>query len=125
MAGITPTDAMLGQFYYVVFHEMGHAMFDALNVPLFGRPKAAADAFAAYLMLHLGTKEECARVIGHQGDGSDHRGLPTYTVLRCSATTIYCAWPTALTRKRSATCAPRAATTSMASLISHSSTDQA
>jgi hypothetical protein len=30
---------MLGQFSYVVAHEMGHAMFDALNVPLFGRPR--------------------------------------------------------------------------------------
>src|ERR1700744_840437 len=30
--GITPTDAVLGQFFYVVAHEMGHAMFDMLNV---------------------------------------------------------------------------------------------
>ena len=57
-SGITPTDAMLGQFFYVVAHEMGHAMFDALNVPLFGRPEDAADGFAAFLMLHLGTKED-------------------------------------------------------------------
>src|SRR5262245_27292549 len=62
-AGITPTDAMLGQFFYVVAHEMGHAMFDALNVPLFGRPEDAADQFAAYLMLHLGTKEDTRRLI--------------------------------------------------------------
>ncbi len=62
-AGITPTDAMLGQFFYVVAHEMGHAMFDALNVPLFGRPEDAADEFAAYLMLHLGTKEDARRLI--------------------------------------------------------------
>jgi Putative metallopeptidase len=54
---------MLGQFYYVVFHEMGHAMFDALNVPLFGRPEDAADEFAAYMMLHLGTKEDARRLI--------------------------------------------------------------
>jgi hypothetical protein len=62
-AGITPTDAMLGQFFYVVAHEMGHAMFDALNVPLFGRPEDAADEFAAYLMLHLGSKEDTHRLI--------------------------------------------------------------
>src|SRR5262249_51540515 len=42
---------------------MGHAMFDALNVPLFGRPEDAADAFAAYLMLHLGSKEDARRLI--------------------------------------------------------------
>jgi hypothetical protein len=62
-AGITPSDAMLGQFFYVVAHEMGHAMFDALNVPLFGRPEDAADEFAAYLMLHLGSKEDAHRLI--------------------------------------------------------------
>jgi hypothetical protein len=62
-AGITPTDAMLGQFFYVVAHEMGHAMFDALNIPLFGRPEDAADEFAAYLMLHLGSKEDAHRLI--------------------------------------------------------------
>ena len=62
-SGITPTDAILGQFYYVVFHEMGHAMFDALNIPLFGRPEDAADEFAAYLMLHLGSKEDARRLI--------------------------------------------------------------
>jgi hypothetical protein len=62
-SGITPTDAILGQFYYVVFHEMGHAMFDALNVPLFGRPEDAADQFAAYMMLRLG-KQDARRVIG-------------------------------------------------------------
>lgn len=61
--GITPTDAIVGQFDYVVFHEMGHALFDALNVPLFGRPEDAADQFAAYLMLRLG-KEEARRLIG-------------------------------------------------------------
>jgi len=63
-AGVTPTDAMLGQFYYVVFHEMGHALFDALNVPLFGRPEDAADQFAAYLMLRLGSRQDARRLIG-------------------------------------------------------------
>src|SRR5262245_7367903 len=62
-AGITPTDAVLGQFFYVVAHEMGHALFDALNVPLFGRPEDAADQFAAYMMLVLG-KQEARRLIG-------------------------------------------------------------
>jgi len=61
--GITPTDAILGQFFYVVAHEMGHAMFDALNVPLFGRPEDAADQFAAYLMLHMGSKQDARRLI--------------------------------------------------------------
>jgi hypothetical protein len=62
-AGITPQDAVIGQLFYVVGHEMGHAMFDLLNVPLFGKPEDAADQFAAYLMLKLG-KDQARRVIG-------------------------------------------------------------
>jgi hypothetical protein len=62
-AGITPQDAVIGQLFYVVGHEMGHAMFDLLNVPLFGRPEDAADQFAAFLMLKLG-KDQAHRVIG-------------------------------------------------------------
>ena len=30
-------DAMVGQFFYVFAHEMGHAMFDVLGITLFGR----------------------------------------------------------------------------------------
>jgi hypothetical protein len=62
-AGITPTDAVLGQFFYVVAHEMGHALFDQLNVPLWGRPEDAADQFAAYMMLLFG-KQDARRLIG-------------------------------------------------------------
>ncbi len=63
-SGITPTDAMLGQFFYVVAHEMGHAMFDFLNVPLFGRPEDAADYFAAYTMLLFGKQEARRLIVG-------------------------------------------------------------
>jgi hypothetical protein len=62
-AGLTPEDTVLGQFAYVVTHEMGHAMFDQLNIPLFGRPEDAADGFATYMMLRLG-KEDARRLIG-------------------------------------------------------------
>jgi hypothetical protein len=61
--GITQIDAVLGQFFYVVAHEMGHAVFDLYNVPLFGRPEDAADQFAAYMMLQFG-KNEARRLIG-------------------------------------------------------------
>jgi Putative metallopeptidase len=61
--GITQTDAVLGQFIYVVAHEMGHAMFDFLNVPLFGRAEDAADQFATYIMLAYG-KQDARRLIG-------------------------------------------------------------
>jgi hypothetical protein len=61
-AGITPTDAVVGHFFYVVAHEMGHAMFDLLDVPVFGRPEDAADQFSAYIMLQFG-KEDAYRLI--------------------------------------------------------------
>src|SRR6185295_490902 len=35
-AGITPDDAVIGQFFYVVAHEFAHAVFDLLSVPSFG-----------------------------------------------------------------------------------------
>ena len=60
--GISPTDAMVGQFFYVFGHEMGHAMFDLLDVPVFGRSEDAADQFATYMVLQFG-KEQARRLI--------------------------------------------------------------
>lgn len=62
-AGITPTDAVAGQFFYVVAHEMGHAVFDLLVVPIWGGTEQAADQFAAFLMLQFG-RDEARRLIG-------------------------------------------------------------
>lgn len=61
--GITPTDAAIGQFFYVVAHEMGHAAFDLFEVPIFGNAEDAADQFSAYIMLQFG-KEQARRLIG-------------------------------------------------------------
>jgi hypothetical protein len=61
-AGVTPVDAMVGQFYYVVSHEMGHAMFDLLDVPFFGHAEDVADEFSTFMMLHLG-KDQATRLI--------------------------------------------------------------
>jgi hypothetical protein len=80
VAGITPTDAMVGQFFYVFAHEMGHAMFDMLNVPVFGRSEDAADQFATYIMLQFG-KDQARRLI--TGAAYSYRGQllkPTVTV---------------------------------------------
>jgi hypothetical protein len=64
LAGITQTDAVVGQFFYVVAHEMGHAMFDLLDVPVFGRPEDAADQFAAYIMLQFGKDQARSLITG-------------------------------------------------------------
>ena len=78
--GITPNDAALGQFIYVVAHEMGHALFDSLNVPLLGRPEDAADEFSTYMMLSFG-KQEARRLIHGAAYGyKDYVRNPKVTV---------------------------------------------
>ena len=61
-AGVTPIDAVVGQFFYVVAHEFGHAIFDVLQVPSFGSAEDAADQFSTFIMLHLG-KDDARRLI--------------------------------------------------------------
>jgi hypothetical protein len=61
--GVSPEDAMVGQFLYVVAHEFGHAVFALLEVPTFGNAEDNADQFSAYMMLLLG-KDEARRLIG-------------------------------------------------------------
>jgi len=51
--GVTSEDAIVGPTVEVFLHEIGHATFNMLKVPIFGREEDAADQFAAYLMLHL------------------------------------------------------------------------
>ena len=52
--GITPHDAVLGQTFYVFGHEMGHAIFDVLKVPIIGDAENGADHFSAYMMRQFG-----------------------------------------------------------------------
>ncbi len=78
--GITHSDGVLGQFIYTVAHEMGHALFDTLNVPLFGRPEDAADEFATYMMLSFG-KQDARRLIHGAAYGyKDYLRNPKVTV---------------------------------------------
>lgn len=60
--GITPTDAVAGHFFFVFSHEMGHAMFDMLGVPVFGGSEDAADNFATYIILQFG-KDDARRLL--------------------------------------------------------------
>jgi hypothetical protein len=52
--GITPQDALVGQFFLWVSHEFGHAVFDMYQIPVLGREEDAADQFAGYIMLQFG-----------------------------------------------------------------------
>jgi Putative metallopeptidase len=62
-AGVAPADAAVGQFFFATLHEVGHATFDMLNVPIFGHPEDAADNFATYVMLQFG-RGQARRLIG-------------------------------------------------------------
>lgn len=53
-AGVTQADAICGQLFFAVAHELGHAMFDIFDVPVFGRQEDAADQFATYIILQFG-----------------------------------------------------------------------
>jgi len=61
--GITPTDAAAGQFFFLITHETGHAVFDIFGMPVLGHEEDAADNFATYIMLQFG-KERARRLIG-------------------------------------------------------------
>jgi hypothetical protein len=89
-AGVTRDDAIAGPGMEVFLHEIGHALFDMLKVPILGREEDAADQIAAYALLQLG-KDEARRTIvgvaymyGHEAQGqtagmkqfADVHGLP-------------------------------------------------
>ena len=52
-AGVTTKAALAGPTVDVFLHEVGHAVFDMLQIPVLGREEDAADLFSAYLMLRL------------------------------------------------------------------------
>ena len=61
-AGVTRVDAIVGPTLEVFLHEVGHAVFDYLSVPVLGREEDAADQFAAYLLLQF-AKGDARRLI--------------------------------------------------------------
>ena len=60
----TQADCMLGQIFYIFGHEMGHAIFDVFDVPLFGDAENAADHFSTYMMLQFGKDQAKALITG-------------------------------------------------------------
>jgi putative metallopeptidase DUF4344 len=53
-AMVTAMDAVIGQLFFALAHEFGHAVFDIFDIPVFGREEDAADQFATYMMLQFG-----------------------------------------------------------------------
>jgi hypothetical protein len=52
--GVTPQDAVVGTFLDIMLHEISHAVFDILKIPVFGREEDAADHLAAFVLLQFG-----------------------------------------------------------------------
>jgi hypothetical protein len=52
--GYTRDEVIVGGFIDAIFHELGHALFDILRVPVFGREEDAADQISAFVMLQFG-----------------------------------------------------------------------
>jgi hypothetical protein len=51
--GITRENVIIGTWVGVLLHETGHALFDMLDVPVFGREEDAADEVAAFIPFHF------------------------------------------------------------------------
>jgi hypothetical protein len=79
-AGITSEDAVVGQFLYIAAHEIGHAVFDLLDVPLFGKEEDAADQFATYFMLRLGNDQARRLIFGAAYYYKKHLQNPSVTL---------------------------------------------
>jgi hypothetical protein len=62
--GLTPKDAIVGPFLEVVVHEVAHALFHLLKVPILGREEDAADQLAAYTLLQLGQEQARLAIVG-------------------------------------------------------------
>ena len=63
-AGIAPIDTIIGPLIEVSLHEFAHALFDMLELPVFGREEDAADQVAAYILLQFGESEARRLIAG-------------------------------------------------------------
>jgi len=61
---LTRESAVVGAVTDVFLHEIAHAVFDMLEIPVFGREEDAADQLAAYVMLQMGPEDGRRLVAG-------------------------------------------------------------
>jgi hypothetical protein len=52
--GVSRRSSITGNVVRVMMHELGHAVFDILEVPVFGREEDAADQMSAFIMVRFG-----------------------------------------------------------------------
>ena len=80
--GIAPVDTLIGPVADVFFHEAGHAVFDILQVPRFGREEDAADQFSTYLMLKFEKADARRLILGSAYQYKGDLAAPTVTMAR-------------------------------------------
>ena len=80
--GIAPVDTLIGPVADVFFHEAGHAVFDILQVPRFGREEDAADQFSTYLMLRFEKADARRLILGSAYQYKGDLAAPTVTMPR-------------------------------------------
>jgi len=71
--GVTYEDAVVAGVVSVVLHEVSHAVFDLLRIPILGREEDAADQLAGFIMVQFG-KNVARRVIAGKAHLWDHAG---------------------------------------------------
>jgi hypothetical protein len=55
---------LVGAFIQAAFHETAHAVFDILQIPVWGRANDAADRLAAFIMLNFGEDVAMQTILG-------------------------------------------------------------
>ena len=83
-AMVTAGDAVVGQLFFALAHEFGHAVFDIFDIPVFGREEDAADQFATYIMLQFGEDRAHRLITGaafsYREFIKNHKQKPTVSV---------------------------------------------
>lgn len=66
-------DAVAGAFVFYLFHELGHALIDVLDLPVTGREEDAADQLAAWVLIDAdeGNQAVIDAATSFYGDGDE------------------------------------------------------
>ena len=70
--GVAADDVVRGAIIAIFLHEMAHALFDLLNIPVLGREEDAADHVATYVLLNL-DKQDSRKIISGVLSGMEPR----------------------------------------------------
>lgn len=81
-AWVSEHHAIMGAMIDVFLHEAGHALFDYLDIPIFGREEDAADQFAAYVLLSLGRQDTPQLVAGIVYIYLNEAGIRDFSILK-------------------------------------------